>query len=55
MAYLTEQVTQRDSKISELEKRIVVLEDSSDRAEQYTRRSNLVFHGLAEQGQGGNT
>ena len=55
MANLTEQVTQRDCKINELEKRIFVLEDSCDRAEQYTRRSNLVFRGLAEQGQGENT
>ena len=52
---LTEQITQKDFKINELEKRIFVLEDSCDRAEQYTRRSNLVFRGFAELGQGENT
>ena len=55
MANLTEQVTQRDFKINELEKRIFILEDNCDRAKQYTRRSSLVFRGLAEQGQGENT
>ena len=55
MVNLTEHFTQRVSKINDLEKRIFVLEDSCDRAEQYTRRSNLVFRGLSELGQGENT
>ena len=55
MVNLTEQVTQRDSKINDLGKRIFALEDSCDRAEQYTRCSNLVFRSLSETGQGENT
>ena len=55
MAKLTEQVSLKDAKINELEKRILDLEDSCARTEQYTRRSNLVFRGLTEEGQGENT
>ena len=55
MAKLTEQVSLKDAKISELEKRILDLEDRCVRTEQYTRRSNLVFRGLIEEGQGENT
>ena len=49
------QLTIKDNKIDELEKRIEVLEECADRTEQYTRRSNLVFSGFAESIQGENT
>ena len=43
---LTAQLTTKDNKIAALEKRVEELEESADRAEQYSRRSNLLFNGF---------
>ena len=45
---LTAQLLTKDTVIAELQKKVYVLEESADAAEQYTRRSNLVFHGFGE-------
>ena len=39
---LMAQLVAKDEKIAELVKRVEDLEESADRTEQYTRRSNLV-------------
>ena len=43
---LTAQLTAKDNDIAALQKRVEELEESADRAEQYSRRSNLLFSGF---------
>ena len=45
---LTAQLLTKDTVIAELQKNVCALEESADAVEQYTRRSNLVFHGFGE-------
>ena len=45
---LTDRLAQRDDYIRELEKRVTTVETNYDRLEQYSRRSNLRFHGIDE-------
>ena len=52
---LTAQLTTKDNKIAALEKRVEELEESADSAEQYYRRSNLLFNGFKETGDTENT
>ena len=47
---LTAQLTAKDNDIAALQKRVEELEESADRAEQYSRRSNLLFSGFKETG-----
>ena len=49
---LTAQITAKDNDIAALQKRVEELEESADRAEQYSRRSNLLFSGFKETGGG---
>ena len=49
---LTAQLTAKDNDIAALQKRVEELEESADRAEQYSRRSNLLFSGFKETGGG---
>ena len=49
---LTAQLTAKDNDIAALQKRVDELEESADRAEQYSRRSNLLFSGFKETGGG---
>ena len=51
---LTAQLTAKDN-IAALEKRVEELEESVDRTEQYSRRSNLLFNGFKETGDTENT
>ena len=45
---LTDRLAQRDDYIRELEKRVTTVETNYDRLEQYSRCSNLRFHGIDE-------
>ena len=45
-------LTAKDNDIAALQKRVEELEESADRAEQYSRRSNLLFSGFKETGGG---
>ena len=51
----TKTIRERDARIEQLERKVDTIEQEVDRLEQYTRRSNLVFRGFAETGQGENT
>ena len=52
---LTKTISEKDARIQQLERKVDTIEQEMDRLEQYTRRSNLVFRGIAETGQGENT
>ena len=52
---LTKTIRERDARIEQLERKVDTIEQEVDWLEQYTRRSNLVFRGFAETGQGENT
>ena len=52
---LTKTISERDARIQQLERKVDTIEQEMDRLEQYTRRSNLVFRGIAETDQGENT
>ena len=45
---LSERAEAREAKIGELEHRISELESELDDLEQYSRRSNIQFHGIEE-------
>ena len=48
LAVLTTSVKARDDRIKTLESKVAALEHESDKVEQYTRRPNLRFTGIAE-------
>ena len=48
ISVLTDRLEKRDAYIDELEKRLTTVETNYDRLEQYSRRSNLRFHGIDE-------
>ena len=52
---LTKAISERDGRIQQLERKVDTIEQEMDRLEQYTRRSNLVFRGIAETDLGENT
>ena len=52
---LTAQLTAKDNKIAVIEKRVEELEESADRTEMYSRRSNILFSGFMETGESENT
>ena len=49
-----EQISKKNARIRQLEMKVNTLEEEMDKHEQYTRRSNIVFRGFAETGQGEN-
>ena len=55
VASLTEDLNTKDNKIDELVKRVNTLEEAADAVEQYSRRPNLRFHGIAENANGEGT
>ena len=52
---LTKQISEKDTRIRELEKKVCTLEELADKNEQYTQRSNLMFRGFKETGKGEDT
>ena len=55
VASLTEDLNTKDNEIDELVKRVNTLEEAADAVEQYSRRPNLRFHGIAESADGEDT